>query len=79
MWPGWGHASENPELPTRLAELGICFMGPNAKVMAALGDKIAANILAQTANVPSIPWSGDGLKAQLNEEGSIPEEVGTSL
>ena len=27
--------------------------------MRALGDKIAASILAQTAKVPSIPWSGD--------------------
>ena len=38
--------------------------------MAALGDKIAANILAQTAKVPSIPWSGDGLTCQLTEERS---------
>ncbi|XP_026193591.1 acetyl-CoA carboxylase [Cyclospora cayetanensis] len=75
VWPGWGHASENPELPSSLAKLGISFLGPKATVMAALGDKIAANILAQTANVPSIPWSGDGLKAQLNDEGSIPEEI----
>ena len=37
-------------------------------VMAALGDKIAANILAQTAKVPSIPWSGDGLTCQLTED-----------
>ncbi|PHJ25261.1 acetyl- carboxylase acc1 [Cystoisospora suis] len=76
VWPGWGHASENPALPRRLKELGITFIGPSAGVMAALGDKIAANILAQTAGVPSIPWSGDSLRAQLDEKtGSIPEEV----
>lgn len=44
-----------------------------AGVMAALGDKIAANILAQTAKVPSIPWSGDGLTCELTDEGTIPE------
>ena len=33
--------------------------------MSVLGDKIAANILAQTAGVPSIPWSGNGLTAEL--------------
>jgi hypothetical protein len=38
--------------------LGIKFIGPTAPVMRVLGDKIAAKILAQTANVPSIPWSG---------------------
>ncbi|CAM9982478.1 unnamed protein product [Sphacelaria rigidula] len=67
VWPGWGHASENPQLPTRLTAEGIKFIGPTAPVMAVLGDKIAANILAQTAKVPSIPWSGDGLEAVLTE------------
>lgn len=36
--------------------------------MAALGDKVSANILAQTAKVPSIPWSGQGIECELNEE-----------
>ena len=75
VWPGWGHASENPRLPDTLAENGIKFIGPNSKVMAALGDKIAANILAQTAGVASIPWSGDGLTAKLDETGAIPKET----
>jgi acetyl-CoA carboxylase/biotin carboxylase 1 len=65
VWPGWGHASENPKLPTALKEAGIQFIGPTASVMSVLGDKIAANILAQTAKVPSIPWSGDGLKGAM--------------
>ena len=30
---------------------------------------------AQTAEVPSIPWSGDGLVAELTEEGTIPDET----
>lgn len=67
VWPGWGHASENPSLPNRLTEEGIKFIGPTAPVMSVLGDKIAANILAQTAKVPSIPWSGDGLEASLTD------------
>ncbi|CAM9944655.1 unnamed protein product, partial [Choristocarpus tenellus] len=73
VWPGWGHASENPALPRTLAAEGIKFIGPTSPVMSVLGDKIAANILAQTANVPSIPWSGSGLKAVLTEEGTIPD------
>ena len=43
--------------------------------MSVLGDKIAANILAQTAKVPSIPWSGEGLEAELTEEGTIPDDI----
>mmetsp|Transcript_30431 Transcript_30431/g.51415 ORF Transcript_30431/g.51415 Transcript_30431/m.51415 type:complete len:2150 (-) Transcript_30431:120-6569(-) len=75
VWPGWGHASEKPELPDSLDKIGVKFIGPGGRVMSLLGDKIAANILAQTAEVPSIPWSGDGLKADLNEEGRIPDEI----
>eukprot|EP00913_Durusdinium_trenchii_P021985 g20658.t1 len=74
VWPGWGHASENPKLPDKLKPLGITFIGPTSPVMSVLGDKIAANILAQTAGVPSIPWSGDGLEANLGPDGTIPEE-----
>ncbi|KAJ1475804.1 Pre-ATP-grasp domain-containing protein, partial [Baffinella frigidus] len=82
VWPGWGHASENPRLPNTLRDNGIKFIGPTGPVMAVLGDKIAANILAQTAKVPSIPWSGsfggpdDGpLVAELNAEGVVLEEM----
>ena len=28
VWPGWGHASENPKLPAKLKEIGITFIGP---------------------------------------------------
>mmetsp|Transcript_36664 Transcript_36664/g.53859 ORF Transcript_36664/g.53859 Transcript_36664/m.53859 type:complete len:2101 (+) Transcript_36664:49-6351(+) len=82
VWPGWGHASENPALPNTLKKMGIKFIGPPGPVMSVLGDKIAANILAQTAKVPSIPWSGsyggenDGpLQAELTEEGTIAEDT----
>ena len=43
--------------------------------MAALGDKVSANILAQTALVPSIPWSGGGIVSGLNDKGVIPQDV----
>ena len=43
--------------------------------MDALGDKVSANILAQTAQVPSIPWSGSGIECELNEDGEIPKDV----
>merc|ERR1719191_1302695 len=74
VWPGWGHASENPALPAGLAAKGIQFIGPTSSVMAALGDKISAGILAQTAGLPSIPWSGDGITSKLNNQGVIPQE-----
>jgi acetyl-CoA carboxylase / biotin carboxylase 1 len=58
VWPGWGHASENPELPDALTAKGIAFLGPPAAAMSALGDKIGSSLIAQAAGVPTLPWSG---------------------
>jgi len=74
VWPGWGHASENPELPRTLKTMGMTFLGPNEQVMHALGDKIASTILAQSAGVPCIPWNGDGITAEIQADGSLPQE-----
>eukprot|EP00834_Sanchytrium_tribonematis_P001027 NODE_22_length_42145_cov_1.310612.p1 type:complete len:2002 gc:universal NODE_22_length_42145_cov_1.310612:25236-19231(-) len=68
VWPGWGHASENPLLPERLEKENILFIGPQASAMKALGDKIGSMILAQSAGVPCIPWNGQGIKVSNLEE-----------
>lgn len=63
VWAGWGHASENPLLPERLANSPqkIVFIGPPGSAMRSLGDKISSTIVAQHAKVPCIPWSGTGV------------------
>jgi acetyl-CoA carboxylase/biotin carboxylase 1 len=61
VWAGWGHASENPRLPDQLASKGIVFIGPPGSAMRALGDKISSTIVAQSAQVPTMGWSGDGI------------------
>ncbi|CAC5416435.1 ACACA [Mytilus coruscus] len=67
VWAGWGHSSENPKLPELLHKNNIIFIGPPEYAMWALGDKIASSIVAQTANVPTLPWSGSGLTVDWNE------------
>nr|XP_018903562.1 PREDICTED: acetyl-CoA carboxylase isoform X3 [Bemisia tabaci] len=66
VWAGWGHASENPKLPELLHKNNIAFIGPPEKAMWALGDKIASSIVAQTAEIPTLPWSGSELTAQYS-------------
>ncbi|XP_050530810.1 acetyl-CoA carboxylase isoform X6 [Daktulosphaira vitifoliae] len=61
VWAGWGHASENPELPKLLDKNKIAFIGPPERAMFALGDKIASSIVAQTAEIPTLPWSGSNV------------------
>ncbi|CAG4967379.1 unnamed protein product [Colias eurytheme] len=68
VWAGWGHASENPKLPELLHRAGVVFIGPPEKAMWALGDKIASSIVAQTADIPTLPWSGSDLKAEYNSK-----------
>ncbi|KAJ8263652.1 hypothetical protein COCON_G00161090 [Conger conger] len=68
VWAGWGHASENPKLPELLQKAGICFLGPSSKAMWALGDKVASSIVAQSADIPILPWSGSGLRVEWAEE-----------
>uniref|UniRef100_A0A8C2HJZ5 acetyl-CoA carboxylase n=1 Tax=Cyprinus carpio TaxID=7962 RepID=A0A8C2HJZ5_CYPCA len=68
VWAGWGHASENPKLPELLHKSGISFLGPSSKAMWALGDKVASSIVAQSAEIPTLPWSGFGLRVEWAEE-----------
>lgn len=73
--PPRGHASEKPELPKALEETptAIRFLGPGAAAMAALGDKIGSTILAQSAGVPTLPWSGDGVTVDYAGERGLTE------
>jgi acetyl-CoA carboxylase/biotin carboxylase 1 len=76
VWPGWGHASEYPDLPAALKAAGIIFLGPPAEPMAALGDKVGSTILAQAANVPTLAWSGSEISVSYEEcNGVIPEDI----
>ncbi|KAG8961417.1 acetyl-coenzyme-A carboxylase [Tulasnella sp. 419] len=80
VWPGWGHASENPRLPESLAtsKHKIVFIGPPGSSMRSLGDKISSTIVAQSAKVPTMAWSGTGIdETQLSEQGfvTVPDEV----
>ena len=42
--------------------------------MRVLGDKIGSNLVAQKAGVSTMPWNGDGMTADLDENGNIPFE-----
>ncbi|RMF76024.1 MAG: ATP-grasp domain-containing protein [Acidobacteria bacterium] len=56
-WVGWGFVAEHPEFAELCEELGIVFIGPPARVMRELGDKITAKRIAEKARVPVAPWS----------------------
>jgi len=77
VWPGWGHASENPLLPDTLAKAKknkITWIGPPSSAMRALGDKIGSMLIAQSCGVQVLPWSGSGLVVEYKKHG-LPEDI----
>jgi propionyl-CoA carboxylase alpha chain len=53
--PGYGFLSENSEFARLAVCAGLVFIGPPAKAIAVMGDKIAAKDLARAAGVPTVP------------------------
>src|SRR3979490_733464 len=53
--PGYGFLSEREAFPKALPAAGIVFIGPNARAIAAMGDKIESKKAAAKANVSTVP------------------------
>lgn len=72
--PGYGFLSENSEFAKKCALNGIVFIGPDPRVMDALGDKIMAKKIATRCNVPIIESNKKkltSLKVALSEAATI--------
>ena len=69
--PGYGFLAENPDFAQSCNDVGIKFIGPTAKVISLMGDKIAAKMTMEKAKVPVIPgYHGDKQdNASLIKEG----------
>ncbi|SFS49760.1 acetyl-CoA carboxylase biotin carboxylase subunit [Marininema halotolerans] len=59
--PGYGLLSENADFARRVQDAGITFVGPDADVIAAMGDKVTARRRMAEAGVPIVPGT-DGVK-----------------
>ncbi|GGO13029.1 acetyl/propionyl-CoA carboxylase subuit alpha [Micromonospora parathelypteridis] len=56
--PGYGFLAENAEFAAAVTDAGLTWVGPPAKVIAAMGDKLAAKALLAEAGVPMLPsWT----------------------
>jgi propionyl-CoA carboxylase alpha chain len=76
--PGFGFLSENAAFARRLAEEGICFIGPHPGAIEAMGDKIQSKRFAQRAGVSIVP----GYVGEIGEVGEavrIAEEIGVPV
>lgn len=57
--PGYGFLSENADFARSVTEAGLIWIGPQADVIATMGDKLAAKRAAVEAGVPTLPSSAD--------------------
>jgi acetyl-CoA carboxylase biotin carboxylase subunit len=53
--PGYGFLAERPELVEACVENDLVFVGPDARVMAQMGDKVEAKAAMRAAGVPLVP------------------------
>jgi len=55
LHPGYGFLSENPEFAAACLTAGLCFIGPPASAIAAMGSKQRARARMEASGVPLIP------------------------
>jgi pyruvate carboxylase subunit A len=75
LHPGYGFLSENAELAEICARRGIRFIGPDAKVIRNMGDKIAARQAMIEAGVPVVPGS-EGNLTDLDHALQVAAQIG---
>ncbi len=78
VWVGWGFVAEDPAFAELCERLGLVFIGPSARAMRQLGDKIEAKLLAEKTGVPVAPWSG-GPVSSLEEATASADTIGYPL
>ncbi|WP_431727952.1 biotin carboxylase N-terminal domain-containing protein [Verrucosispora sp. TAA-831] len=52
--PGYGFLAENADVAAAVTDAGLTWIGPSAKAIAAMGDKLAAKALLAEAGVPML-------------------------
>ena len=73
--PGYGFLSENKAFAQALEAEGVAFVGPPAKAIEAMGDKITSKKIAAEAGVSTVPGYM-GLIADADEAVKIAGEIG---
>jgi pyruvate carboxylase subunit A len=73
--PGYGFLAENPKFATLCEDEDIKFIGPSSRVLALLGDKVAARREMIKAGVPVVPGT-DACVTEVSQARAIAKEIG---
>src|SRR3974390_1206889 len=73
--PGYGFLSEREAFAEALEKVGVVFIGPNLKAIAAMGDKIESKKLAVAAKVSTVPGFVGEIKDETHAR-AIAKDIG---
>jgi len=62
--PGYGFLSENAKFCRAVLKAGLLWVGPSARVIASMGDKLKAKDLAEKSGVPTLPMTTNPKKVK---------------
>jgi acetyl-CoA carboxylase biotin carboxylase subunit len=76
--PGYGFLSETAEFAQAVVDAGLTFIGPPPRVIADLGNKLAARAIAEKAGAPLVPGS-KGALTSLDDARRVAKDLGYPL
>ncbi len=74
--PGYGFLSENPEFAEIVESSGFVFIGPTAKTIRIMGDKISAKRTMQAAGIPCVPGTTEPIGEDIDGNKRIADDIG---
>jgi len=74
--PCYGFLSENADFAERVSDSGFAFIGPPAKVIRLMGDKVSAIRTMKAAGVPCVPGSDGPLGDDADENLRLARDIG---
>lgn len=73
--PGYGFLSERASFAQQCQDAGIIYIGPSAKSIEMMGDKVSSRLLMKAANVPMAPGTTDAI-ADTKAAKTIADQIG---
>lgn len=74
--PGYGFLSENADFAEQVERSGFIFIGPRAKTIRLMGDKISAINAMKKAGVPCVPGSDGPVGENMDKNRAIANRIG---
>jgi len=74
--PGYGFLAENADFAEQVENSGFAFIGPKAKTIRLMGDKVSAIKAMKEAGVPTVPGSNGPVPSDPDDCMRIAKEIG---